>query len=604
MNNLGLKKGILIPLMVSAILFLLIIIAVSYYSHIKNLQDDIQRSAISVQGYFERSLHRHGEKLSSIFTVFNMENNLLAALKAKKQKDISMLISPFFEFLRKNHHVTDFNIYGPDLVNLFRARKSSANGETTAGFTVLEANRTNKMFSGIELGRSGAITMNTVIPLYDGQTVSGYAEFCEEIGHIIKDIKEIFHVDLYVLIKKRYLKQSEWEEFAGMSDGYSKWDLLPSSVISAGSSDIIPVGILKAPLLPESDPDSSNYIRQVIDGNNYAAKAISLKDAGNREIGNIVMVRNIASMVKKMRLDLVLLGVLIIVIGSLTLLLFYFILGRVEDNMTAMHVKRLEEGKKILSIQAKHIIEMRHKQEELQRLKDEAEELNRLKSDFLNIMSHELKTPLTVMLGNMPLLTDENDLPEPVEIADIARDVENAAEHLLELINDLLDISKIDAGKMKLQKGPVCAASVVEEVVSTARASADEKGLEIRTEVEDIDVSADHQRLKQIIQNLFSNAVKFTDAGSITIKVTGGDNEARFQVIDTGSGMEEDNLPFIFDVFRQIDSSSARSAQGTGLGLTITKRLVEMHGGEISVNTEPGVGSTFTFSVPLSSSSE
>lgn len=602
MLNLSLKKRILIPLMVTATLFLVAIIAVSYHSHMKNLSDDINSSVRSVQVYFERSLHQEAEKLSAGLGIFTKDKDLVAMLKVKKQGDIPIL--PLFDILRKDHNITQLSIYDPDLVNLFRLDNAPLTGKKNSRFTVIEAKRTNKMFSGIELDLSGAISLNIVIPLYNGQSITGYAEFSEDISHIVKNIKDIFHVDLYLLIKKQFLIQSEWEKRVGADGLISKWELLASSVIAAWSPDVIPAKLLNSSLFLKYDIGEADDIRQVVDGTHYSAKNIVLKDASKRVIGDIFVIRDITSKVNKIRLRLSILGAVIIVIGLLTVSLFNFIMGRVEFDIRAADLKRLEDGKKRLSIQAKHIIELRHKQEELQRLKDEAEELNRLKSDFLNIMSHELKTPLTVMLGNVPLLTDENDLPEPVEISEIAQDIETAAKNLLELVSSLLDISKIDAGKMKLQKSPICAASIVEEVVLTAQASAEKKGLEIKTEVEDLDIYADHKRLKQIIQNLLSNAVKFTDTGNITIRVVDAGNEARFQVIDTGSGMKKESLPFIFDVFRQIDSSSTRSAQGTGLGLTITKRLVEMHGGEISVDTEPGVGSTFAFSIPLASSLE
>lgn len=240
---------------------------------------------------------------------------------------------------------------------------------------------------------------------------------------------------------------------------------------------------------------------------------------------------------------------------------------------------------------------LKEKEGELQEAKERAEGTNRLKSDFLNMMSHELRTPLTVILGNVPILTDEKDLPEPKEVAEIARDMEKSGMHLLSLINDLLDISKIEAGRMPLKMEAVSTASIIEDAVSTISVLAQKKGIAVESEVDDMMIRADPVRLKQILLNLLSNAVKFTNKGGIRVSVERDGESAKIKVADTGCGIREDDFPVIFEPFRQVDGSSTRNAQGTGLGLAITKSLVELHGGRISVESRLGEGSVFTFTM-------
>jgi len=236
--------------------------------------------------------------------------------------------------------------------------------------------------------------------------------------------------------------------------------------------------------------------------------------------------------------------------------------------------------------------------------KEMAEDANRTKSEFLNVMSHELRTPLTVILGNSPLLTNPDDLPDAEEIADIARDIEEDGRHLLTLINDLLDISKIEAGKMQLNKEPFEAGMQAEEIAENMKALSEKKGIFINVESVDVTIHADKIRLKQILINLIGNAIKFTEKGGITVQITREHDMGIFQVKDTGTGMKEEDLPLIFDVFQQADSSSTRSASGTGLGLAITRKLVELHGGKISVESELGKGTIFTFTLPLGKEEE
>ena len=236
---------------------------------------------------------------------------------------------------------------------------------------------------------------------------------------------------------------------------------------------------------------------------------------------------------------------------------------------------------------------------ELIEAKDAAVESNRLKSDFLNTMSHELRTPLTVILGNLPMLADEDNMPEPEEIVEIAEDINEYGLHLLTLINDLLDVSKIEAGKMMLNNEIISVPLFVEKIISSVIPLAREKGINIEIDVSDMDVYADATRLKQILLNLLSNSVKFTDEGIIEVKASNHGEWVDFKVKDSGCGMKREDLPHIFEVFRQVDGSSTRSTSGTGLGLAITKKLVEMHGGAISVESELGVGTTFSFSLPV-----
>ena len=229
-----------------------------------------------------------------------------------------------------------------------------------------------------------------------------------------------------------------------------------------------------------------------------------------------------------------------------------------------------------------------------------AAEASRLKSEFLNVISHELRTPLTVMLGNIPLLTNPRDLPEdPAEIAEISQDIENSGKHLLHLVNDLLDLSKIEADKMNLEREELSSRDVVTDAIAGVKTLAEQKGLVFKIHVPDFPIQADRNRLKQVLLNLLSNAIKFSKQGEITIYLSKKHEMAVFRITDTGEGMHKDSLPYIFDVFRQVDSSATRRAGGSGMGLTICKRLVEMHGGEITVESEIEKGSAFTFTIPL-----
>ena len=229
------------------------------------------------------------------------------------------------------------------------------------------------------------------------------------------------------------------------------------------------------------------------------------------------------------------------------------------------------------------------------------ERANRLKSEFLASVSHELRTPMNAIIGYTKLMLDglDGDLTEQ-QVADLQR-VAQAADNLLGLINGLLDLAKIEAGKMELNSEEVDINTVIEEVIELIRPQADAKGLALETDVPRAlpAAFADRARVRQVLVNLAANAVKFTERGSVTVAATVADSWITLAVTDTGVGIPAEAQLYIFDEFRQADSSTTRKYGGTGLGLAISKRLVALHGGRLWVDSAAGVGSTFSFTLPI-----
>ncbi|MDX2075055.1 MAG: GAF domain-containing protein [bacterium] len=233
---------------------------------------------------------------------------------------------------------------------------------------------------------------------------------------------------------------------------------------------------------------------------------------------------------------------------------------------------------------------------------DKLRDVDRLKSQFLANMSHELRTPLNSIIGYSEVLLDGVDGELTPDAEEDVTAIHNSGKHLLSLINEILDLAKIEAGEMRLDRKPLDLTAYIKEIVQTAQVLVKDKPvvLEMVQETEIPLVSADAIRLRQIIWNLVSNAVKFTESGSVRIHLNHHDNNSVSIIVkDTGVGISEDKLGLVFERFSQVDGSSTRRAGGTGLGLTITKQLVEMHNGQIFVESEFGKGSTFWFTLPV-----
>lgn len=242
----------------------------------------------------------------------------------------------------------------------------------------------------------------------------------------------------------------------------------------------------------------------------------------------------------------------------------------------------------------------------LREANQEIREADRLKGEFVATISHELRTPLNTIIGFAKFMLNAGAGPlTDMQRTDLSA-IYSSGQHLLNLVNDILDLSKIEAGKVTLNKELLDFHEIAVGIMSTAIALVDDKPIELKEEIDPNlpPIYADRQRVRQIILNLVSNAAKFTEEGHIALRVKPTTDDGKPYVLcaveDTGIGIRREDMSTVFEAFRQVDSSSARRAEGTGLGLPISRRLAELHGGRMWVESEEGSGSTFYFTLPLS----
>ncbi len=276
------------------------------------------------------------------------------------------------------------------------------------------------------------------------------------------------------------------------------------------------------------------------------------------------------------------------------------ILRDISDRKQAEEtLKKSEEDLRLLNTQLEQRVAERT--QELSIAVRQAQEADRLKSVFLATLSHELRTPLTSIIGFSGILSQGLAGPLNDEQSKQLGMVRQSAQHLLNLINDILDLSKIEAGQMKVSRAPCDLRAVIESVLQLAQPLAAKKGLALEAEIgADIPtIQSDAQRLKQILLNLVNNAVKFTSRGVVRVECRCRQHTVEISVRDIGIGIAAEELPHLFRPFHQIESGANRKHEGSGLGLSISNQLASLLGGKINVQSQPGEGSLFTLVLPL-----
>ncbi len=275
----------------------------------------------------------------------------------------------------------------------------------------------------------------------------------------------------------------------------------------------------------------------------------------------------------------------------------------VEKDYSVRAVKQSEDELGLLIDGFNEMLtQIQNRDAELMASKERAEAATRAKSEFLASMSHELRTPLNAVIGFSEVLLERmfGDLNTKQE--EYLRDIHESGQHLLSLINDILDLSKVEAGRMGLELTTFDLPMALDNALTLVKERGSRHGIQLALEVDDRlgDFTADERKIKQILVNLLSNAIKFTpNGGKIALRARLTDSLAEVSVSDTGIGIAPEDHRRIFDEFRQVGGDYARKGEGTGLGLTLAKKFVELHGGKIWVESELGRGSTFTFTLPV-----
>lgn len=651
MHGQGVTRKIFI---VSGAVFL-VLLGSSVFSFIlavrKHVDADIQSRIDRVDNLFAQEMENEAEKIWAFIYLLLRDAGLQNAWLSRDKKELLRIARPVLSDLSTIYKITRFSFITPDRLFSFGLTDPPGHQDPVNRFVLAAAVNSGDTAHGIEIDSSGMLSLCVVQPWSIKGELAGYVELGEEIGHILPRLSHFLDLELIIIVDKKLLDQVNWKEVFLMKGKTAEWSRY-SDFVEIHSTIDTESASLREYIDNVFNRDTNKNFHIKIDGRVYHGGFVPFTDAGGRIIGHIAALGDVSREMSVIKLSLLYLICSSIVVFGLLLVFLWVYFGRMENNLFKAHnslkekVEKqgrtealLRENEKKLKREVKHrkkteaelekqvehlagarkaLLNMmddmeeskRHTDEinirldkavqEANRLALEAELSNKAKSEFLANMSHEIRTPLNAVIGFSDLLstviTDKKQ-------KDYVDSINTSGKSLLGLINDILDLSKVEAGKLDILYGRANLRMIFNELEQMFREEAMEKHLEFIVDVdEDLPgiLILDEIRIRQVLLNLLGNAVKFTEKGFIKLtakKINRGKEstviDLIIQVEDTGIGIPIDQQEIVFESFRQQEGQSSRKYGGVGLGLAITKRLVGMMNGRVSVRSEAGKGSIF-----------
>lgn len=490
------------------------------------------------------------------------------------------LLDPLFHNLQRRDGITHLYVHNKDQTVFLRSHAPAHYGDAIQRTTLTKAATTGRRFHGLELGKYGLLTLRFIEPWFHDAELIGYLELGVEIQHIHQRLNALLDGHYYMMLDKQYLTHDGWErgqDSLGTETG--NWTQFKNFVSASRCDDT--TARLLGPLLEAWKAGDLNDTPIVTNKETGQALLVSFSpvhDTEQRPVGFSITLTDVTAERAVFTSATWLVGAAGGGIGLGLILLFHFLLKRIEDRLYLAEFQMAEAART-------------------------AQAANRAKTTFLAITSHELRTPLNAIIGFSELIKGELFGPLGHEnYRDYIEDIHNAGTQLLHLINDILDISRLEVQQLEIAPEPVELWRLMNSCLSLVADSAKRRDVTVRVDFPASlpPVHADPQRLKQILLNLLTNAIKFNrPGGSVTIGAAVEGPTLRITLADTGIGMNPEEIPELMAPFTQSAPQLTRDHGGAGLGLPIANMLARRHGGFLHLNSTPGVGTTASLVLPL-----
>ncbi len=587
MSKMKLRHRILLPFLLCLAILTMSMGYAIYWLQQKDIEDSLNRHVLEVKQTFARTLEQEVEmlKINSELLVANQTsiniNTLHDAWLKQDREALFTLVKPLYNQLHRTHQITHFYFTSPDRVNFLRVHKPGKYGDLIDRYTTLQAEKTGKAAFGSELGVMGTYTLRYVLPWYWQGKLIAYIELGKEMDENLSRLHEARDIELLAFLDKKNLKQKTWE--AGRSllghNLDAKWNQF-KDVVMLNNSLAIPSDVISALLLK-----GEAYL--TIHGNQYFAKTCPLTESRGKTIGTLIILQKVNEVVDSGLAVMAWLFVFIFIISGTLSVFFYTYLGKIEKNLK-------QSQKEKVARQA-------------------AEEALALKHDFLANMSHELRTPLNVIIGFSELLHQEVGGKLNEEQQEFAQDIFHSGQKLLAMIDQVLELSRLESGQVSVEVSAISTSDLCQSLIHEFVERALEHDIQLTADYDTSYIEVDAKKLKKILAELLLNAIKFTkSSGHICLSMkcvntppnmscpSDSGLYLRASVRDTGIGITKEDIPKLFAPFKQLESAMTKQYHGIGIGLVIAKRLTELLGGVMIVESKLNKGSEFVIYIPVS----